>query len=134
MKHLLLPLALLSSIAFSSCADRVRPIGLWRYDPPRGPGKIYYGPSNYPGYSGPSYEFPGHRTPAHSAPQLSNAKSSVNYHGGPRDWYEEGVTLGQRDRSYQWSPKYQRHRESYDHVTESDFAKGYNDGYSNRAL
>ena len=138
MKHLLLPLALLCSLAFTSCADRLRPtpqpLGRYRYDPPDGPGNGYYGPSNYAGYNDPGYGYPHFRTPAHSAPLLSDGKHSANYRGGPREWYEQGVALGRRDRDSKWSPLHARHRESYDHVTEADFARGYNDGYSGRAL
>ena len=111
-----------------------RPLGRYRYDPPDGPAPIYYGPSNYPGYADPGFGYPKYRTPASEKdnPPLSGTRKSANYRGGPHDWYESGATLGRRDRSWQWSPEYRRHKEQYDGRTEADFARGYNDGYSNR--
>ncbi len=155
MKHLLLPLALLCSVVFSSCEERPAPppLGRVRYDPPGGNSDIYYGPSNYPGHrDSPEFEYPHYRTAANEKenPPLSGVrKRSVNFRGGPADWYRDGVDTGKRDRSTgnhpshapiwgsypltAWSPRYDRHKHSYDSITEADFARGYNDGYSGRA-
>ena len=142
MKHLLLPIALLTTLAFTSCADRLKPspmpLSRYKFDPPDGAGgsvSSYYGPSNYPGYApAANYSSFSHRTPAHSPAVLSDAKPSANFHGGPRESYERGVTMGRRDRDFRWNPQYKRHSSTYDSITEADFARGYNDGYTNRAL
>ena len=153
MKHLLSPLALCSvAILISSCANQLpmspRPLGRYRYDPPDGPADIYYGPSEYPGSTDRGVGYPAYRTAANERgnPPLSNAKKSENFHGGPSDWYQSGVDAGRTDRStghlvhsiwgssstMAWSPLYARHNESYDSITEADFARGYNDAYSGR--
>jgi len=153
MKHLLLPLALLGSIVLSSCADRPepRPLGRVNYDPPSGNLDIYYGPSNYPGHrDSPEFQYPRYRTAAKEAgnPPLSGNSKSVNFPGGPREWYSSGIDAGKRDRlnsrpahgnvwgyspqTTGYSPRYERHKSSYDSKTEADFARGYNDGFSGR--
>ena len=154
MKHFVLPLAFLTSIIVTSCADHPEPPPLGRvgYDPPGGNKDLYYGPSNYPGHRDtPEMAYPHYRTAYNEAanPPLSNtAKRSANFPGGPREWYEAGLRVGKRDRStgqitpeahiwgYQpqtaWSPRYDRHNTDYDSITEADFARGYNDGYSAR--
>ena len=55
--------------------------------------------------------------------------SNRNYYGGEHAWYEAGVGIGKKDRRAHVSANYRRHKTQYDGRTESQFARGYNDGY-----
>ena len=85
----------------------------------------YYG-SGGGGYRpAPRYDY-AHDSYSHSS--HSGSRDS-NYYGGPAEWYKSGVGIGKRDRKERKSCNYRRHSSHYDRKTESQFARGYMDGY-----
>jgi hypothetical protein len=90
-------------------------------------GSGYYNqPSYNNGYRPPNYYNNDHDNHSHSNSHSSN---NSNYYGGPAEWYKSGVGIGKKDRKEHRSPDYRRHSSQYDKKTESQFARGYNDGY-----
>jgi hypothetical protein len=60
----------------------------------------------------------------------SDKNRDKDYFGGSKEWYKSGYALGKKDRREHKSSDYQRHRNHYDGRTRSEFAAGYQDGYS----
>ncbi len=90
-----------------------------------GPRPPSYGGGYGGGYSS-CYDYDHHH---HTS---SSSSRDSNYYGGPRAWYQAGEGIGKRDRREHHSPDYRRHKSQYDGRTESEFARGYHDGYYGR--
>ncbi|MDB6075802.1 MAG: hypothetical protein JWO89_3442 [Verrucomicrobiaceae bacterium] len=103
-------------LSLTSCVDLDTPT----YGPPpvARPQSVF-GPDNSPSsyYTGGGFGRAGREKPAEF---------------GHPTIYTNGLEQGRHDRQDRLSPSYQRHEERYEHSTEVEFARGYNDGYNGR--
>jgi hypothetical protein len=119
MKHLLSYISLgLLVLPLAGCVD---------LDPALLGGGGYGGGYNRPAPS--PYYGGGYQKPYYDDHHSDHHNDDHNYYGGHHAWYDAGVGIGKKDRREHKSPNYRNHKSQYDGRTESEFARGYNDGY-----
>ncbi len=140
-----LTVALVSLLTLPGCVD-LAGLDVGGYGGGGGGGGRPYDNGGYSnGYQSNSYgqyhEAPRYNNGPYYPPQQYNhshdyddhnhgSSGNSNYFGGPAEWYKSGQGLGKRDRKEHLSCNYRRHSNQYDKKTESQFARGYEDGYS----
>ncbi len=89
-----------------------------------------YGHGYGSGYGGGYHQADIYDHSGHAHNSHSSHSGSSRYFGGPEAWYKSGYNLGKRDRKSGLSCNYGRHKSHFDSRTRSEFAHGYEEGYS----
>jgi len=122
MKHLFMPFACLVALLLSGCVDLGPAMGGYGggygggYNPP--PRRVDYGGGYRPDYDRYPHTDYDHRRIDHNDHYDDGAAA-----------YRNGQACGREDRRGHHSSNYRRHAGHYNSRTQSQFIRGYNDGY-----